>query len=539
MNTDDTIRAILRMEADAVDPSAAGWDAITTGIAARRRRMWWVRGGALATAALTVVAVAVFASTNGTPKGLDQANPSPSVSTSASPSPVVSPSDAPAVDNSPIGAIWPLTTTAEVRAWTLDHSIYPSLATEDGAALGFARTYVGIADASVSEVGPGTYDVTRPVNGTQRTVTTVTVEGFALDGGAPYVVTLATSPSVAIDRPAAGDDVTSRLAAHGTYQTVDPAFDVSLRADSGGSAPVVLATGRATTGPPNVWDVSLAFTTTASTGSLLVTNGSLIDSGLADAAAVPVTFGRAAGALPEALVAVRDQRVAVISTAKGTVVRYLTDAQPGGGASDPELSADAKTVVYAQGAGTCASSILSVPVGGGSPTTLADASSGALSHPSRRGDVLAYLRSGCTTGAEIVVTGPRPATLPVDGSVRSGPVVGDGGVAYVTVKDTGTALHADGTITPPPGGCEWLAVTWSGRQLVAAAACGSDTRLYRLDADGQHLALAGYLGALKVTSLDYSTGDAYLLVGAADRAYVFAGGTTHAIPGTAQRPTWS
>ena len=48
MNADDKIRAILRLEADAVEPSAAGWDAIQAGIARRGARTWWAptsRGG--------------------------------------------------------------------------------------------------------------------------------------------------------------------------------------------------------------------------------------------------------------------------------------------------------------------------------------------------------------------------------------------------------------------------------------------------------------------------------------------------------------
>ncbi|MDQ1713229.1 MAG: hypothetical protein QOE45_2679 [Frankiaceae bacterium] len=292
--TDERLRAILRMEADTVESSPTGWDAIRSGVAARRRRAWWLGGPALVAVALTVGAVVFVVDLTASRRSLNPvASPSVSTSPPSSASPSATPTAAVPADPTPIGAIWPLTTKAEVAAWQADRATYPSLATPRGSALGFARNYLGIADASVvmrNTLGPihTVFDVTRPVNGATAVVTTLDVVDFGQPASGPWVVTAARSDAIAIDRPGA---VSSPFAAHGTYRAVDPAFTVTLRADGSGSAPVDLASGRAVTGPPNVWDCTLSFTTAARTGSLLVTDRSLADGGLAAAAAVPVTFG--------------------------------------------------------------------------------------------------------------------------------------------------------------------------------------------------------------------------------------------------------
>src|SRR5207248_3191560 len=52
----------------------------------------------------------------------------------------------------------------------------------------------------------------------------------------------------------------------------------------------------------------------------------------------------------------------------GSAVAYLTGAQPGGGANDPQLSSSGEEVFYVQGAGTCASALHAVTVGGNHQT---------------------------------------------------------------------------------------------------------------------------------------------------------------------------
>jgi hypothetical protein len=562
MNTDDKLRAILRSEAETFEPSAAGWDAIRTGVAERRRRTWWLRGSAFAVTATAVVAALLFVDLDHSRDTLHPATPGPSVATSA-PAPSASPTGrAVAADPTPVGAIWPLTTRDEVRRWEADRATYPSLATENGSALAFARTYVGVKDATVVPRGSGQFDVTRPLNGAPHVVTTLTVAGFGGDGGAPFLVTLATSAEVAIGTPAAGAAVASPLAAHGTYRTVDPSFTVTLRADGPGSAPVDLASGHAVTGPPDGWDVTLPFTTAAGTGSLLVTNPSLADGGLAGAAAVPVTFASGPAA-PATFAATVGGRVAVLSSATGAVVRYLT-AAGSAGAGGAALSADGQTAVFATGGG-CGNSIRSVPFAGGAERTLVAARPGyVVESPSQSGEVFAYRQRACAGGApagnggEVVVSNSSttPRVIAVDGTVVAGPVAGQRLVSYVVARNGVTTLHTvDSTgeladaVAAPPTGCDWLAATPSvpgddplAQPLVTAARCGADTRVYRTSSEGRDPVLLGHAGTLSVVSLDYPADGAHLLLGAREGTafgtYAYEGGVAHRIPGTAAYPTW-
>jgi hypothetical protein len=568
MNTDDKIRAILRMEADTVEPSPAGWDAIQNGIAERRSRGWWTRGMVIASGLAVVVGVVVFVAAERAPRSINEipstASPgistTPSASASPTPSAVVPP-------NEPIDAIWPLTTTDEVRAWQGDQERYPSLRNATSSALAFARNYVGLADAEIQAL-EGNYGENRfeVRNGDGVVVSTLTVKGFGKDGTAPFVVTLATSDAVRISTPVAGSSVWGTVQAEGTYEAVDPALDVTLRADAEAAAPVPLGTARAGTAEGNTWSASLTFTTSAKTGSLLVTNPSLKDGSVAAAAAVPLRFGVVTFPGPKAMVAARDGRIAVLSTATGSVVRWLTPVLPGGGASEPELSDDGKTVVYVQGTGTCSSEIRSVPVAGGKPTTLVGGGEGALSHPTRRGEALAYHRTECQEGGDnqlIVLRTPAGVdTVRVEGVLTGGPVMGERFVAYTVREGTASVLHtvdvygelADNPVQAPAG-CLWLSPAWGPRDaterdsLWVAATCSPrdeviETRLYRFDQDARNRTLVATLDDLRggVVSLDFA--GEHLVIGTTavktdPMAWAYVGGTLRQIPGFALRPTWS
>ena len=557
MNADDKITAILRMEADTVEPSPAGWDAIQQGLTARRSRTWWTLGAAVAGSAALVIGAVVFVGTADRREGREvlPATESPNVE-----SPTSSPSATPpATSNAPIHAIWPLTTDTEVAAWQADNTTYPSLATASNSALAFARNYLGVADADIvaleGSFGENKFEVRRD----GAVVSTVTVKGFGADGTAPFVATLAEAPDLRISSPAAASAVPGSFTAQGPYEAVDPAIDVTLRADTTGSAPVELDKARATTGPGG-WTAPMSYETDARTGSLLVTNASLRDEGIGSAAAIPLTFGLTPVEGPKAMVAARDGRIAVLSTTNGSVVRWLTEQLPGGGASDPELSADGKTVVYVQGAGTCASEIRSVPVTGGEPTTLARSNGDTVLHgPSMTSGGLAYVRSSCDGKRDEVVAHGGPLVEQVDGSVRGEVVLGERFIAYITVKGTATTLHAVDPYgeladvpTPAPEGCAWQAVTWGAKdgndrpQLFVAASCSPsdevvETRLYRFDSDGQNRTLLARIDVLGVTSLDYA--EENLVIGTSfrgvDAAYSWISEELRRIPGVAQRPSWS
>lgn len=567
MNTDDKIRAILRLEADTVEPSAAGWDAIQAGVARRGARTWWTRGAALAGAAAVVVGAGAYVATSDrSPRGIDQvpATSGPSVSTSplpsasASPSPTATPPST--VVDEPIHAIWPLTTTREVADWQADEETYPALRTARGAALAFARNYLGVPDATVvgeERFGESDYEIRTP----DFLVSRVHVIGHGEGGTAPFVVTRAEADPLRIAEPEAATALAGRVTVRGTYEGVDPGITVRVRADGGGTAPVELATQRAGTGPSG-WSASLEFTTRATTGSILVTLASGRDGSVAAAAAVPVTFGRAPAttAGPAEVVATRDGRIAVLSAATGKVVRWLTAA--GARAFDPQLTADGKTVVYAQGTSTpCRSDIRSVPVGGGTPKTLA--TGGGLSGPSLRDGVLAYVRSECEGNTvarqfvEVRSAGPRQS-FEVGGTLRGdGVVAGERFVAYL--DEDGAMLHlpdAYGEFADSPrkapDGCAWTALTWGARdvndreQLFATAACestpdGATSYLYRMDADGQNVTRLEQVDVPDIVSMDFA--GEHLVFGSRAHdsetsVYSYVGGVPRLVPGYGARPSW-
>ncbi|HWL36657.1 MAG TPA: hypothetical protein VNQ77_10725 [Frankiaceae bacterium] len=560
MNTDEKIAAILKMEGDSVEPSPAGWDAITAGVAARRKQSWWLRGTALAGAAVVVVGAVVYVAADRSQQGIDTPPAStggPSAEQTVTPSPASQTPAKTPVPNLPIDAIWPLTTTDEVEAWEDDHATYPALETASGSATAFARRYLGLPDATTHALegnyGENDFEVR---NGTFA-VSRVTVKGFGEGGTAPFVVIAARTDALTISSPAAGGAVEgSTVRVTGPYEAVDPAIDVTLRADDSGSAPVELAKERATTSEFG-FSADLSFTTTRRTGSVLVTLASNKDGSVAAAAAIPVVFGEAPEyAGPKAMVAARDGGIAVISTATGEVVRWLVEGfDVDVRNSDPELSDDGKTVVYVEYTDECSSVVKSVPIAGGTPKTLTGPEQRFLSSPTLRHGKLSYLRGPCQHASdpvEVVVDGKATR---VDGRV-GGPVAGERFVAYTVTKGRVSTLHtvdiagelADNP-APAPEGCQWLAPTWGpadagGRdQLFVAASCSPrdevvETRLYRFDQDALNRVLLTTLDVLGVTSLDYA--GEHLVIGTNDAAaYAWTGQRLRAIPGVADRPTWS
>lgn len=559
MNADDKIRAILRLEADAVEPSPAGWDAIQQGIASRRARPWWTFGAALAGAAAVFLGVTAYVATTDRadrgPTGVGPASP-PAASGTHVPTPAPTTAVRPATD-APLDAIWPLTTRSDVTVWERDPETYPALRTAKGAALAFARTYLGIPNAEVRGKEQPGESVWEARNGTFA-VSQVTVRGFGADGVAPYVVVLARNDALVITSPKPGAYVSGVFDATGTFEGVEPALDVYIRGDSptgsGGKA-------RAETSPQG-WTARMSTAGRTGTGSLLVTSPSGRDGSVAAAAAVPVRFGEPVE--PKVIVAAREGRIAVLSAETGAVVRWLTEAVPGAGAYDPELSDDAKTVVYAQAAGTCASEIRSVPVAGGEPTTLVPASEGRLSHPSRHGDALAYARMRCAAGGndqEIVFRRDGTRTRVVPAVAPNGPVVRDRIAAWVTSEGRGGGwLHTADvygelgeTEVAAPDGCSWAAAAWgprdTGREaaLYAVATCAPSTaeqpqaRIYRFAPGSTTYRLVAMVAVPLPRFLDVA-GEHFVIGsanGVSSAAYTYVDGALRKVPGVAERPTWS
>lgn len=504
MNTDEKIRAILQMEGDAVEPSAAGYDAIKAGIEARRRRTWWVRGSAFAGTAVATAAAVVVMAGDPTPQTIQPA-PSTSVGTEPTTGPTA-PTATPTVvaqpDARPLGTIWPLTTHGELRAWQKDNATYPSLSSPSTSALAFAKNYLLTPDATVEGVGESNDggQVFRMRRGTV-VVSTLEVLGFGDGGTAPYLVTRATSEAVRISSPLPETKAASPLRVDGDYQEVEPAITVRLRADGPGSAPIELGDVRATASPSNTWRAELAYTTTATTGSLMVTVGSPTGDGFSAAAVIPLTLTPSATPQGDVFAGVRDFRVAVFAP-NGEFVRFLNDRQPGGGPSAPDVSPDGSKVVWAQGAGTCATTVQYEPVTGGTPVVVDSGADGVATMPVWVGDGrIAYALTPCAGTAEMteiriydVASRSTQTIVGMAAAPTSMAASPDGKhLAWIMNDVLNTYQFSTGaarSVDPAPG-CRWRSVdvagtTTAGRAiLVTASTCpGSSTVVVERFAQG-------------------------------------------------------
>jgi dipeptidyl aminopeptidase/acylaminoacyl peptidase len=107
--------------------------------------------------------------------------------------------------------------------------------------------------------------------------------------------------------------------------------------------------------------------------------------------------------VPARFVAEVRGRIAVVSANTGRVERYLTAAKPGGGAVEPALSHDGRTVWFSRVDGACAAHLAFVPVAGGDEQTLPGSGEAGpegtpLPRPGRR--QIAYARASCDRGPD-------------------------------------------------------------------------------------------------------------------------------------------
>jgi hypothetical protein len=110
---------------------------------------------------------------------------------------------------------------------------------------------------------------------------------------------------------------------------------------------------------------------------------------------------------PARFVAESDGRIVVVSAQTGRVERYLTNQLPGGGAEEPAVTPDGRTVWFSRGDGSCAAHLASVPVTGGKEEKLPGSGEAGpegtpLPRPSQ--PHIAYSRIDCKEpGAALIV----------------------------------------------------------------------------------------------------------------------------------------
>jgi hypothetical protein len=79
---------------------------------------------------------------------------------------------------------------------------------------------------------------------------------------------------------------------------------------------------------------------------------------------------RPAGDMPARFVTESGGRIAVVAVNTGRVEKYLTGDKAGGGATDPAVSPDGRSVWFSRADGDCAAHLASVPVAGGKEETV-------------------------------------------------------------------------------------------------------------------------------------------------------------------------
>jgi hypothetical protein len=202
-------------------------------------------------------------------------------------------------------AIWPMTTAAEITAWERDHSTYPFLVDPEATLLAFAKSYLGIANAYV-DMSPGP-----PADGVNNTGvadppvicrrSTATGRPVCFDAPYPDVrgVTSMESRDLRLDDAVDGARntgagigvrVASPFVVSGTYEGPDRVIDVELRASPADGGKTI-SRGRAKVRGGR-WSLTLHFTTSALTGSVLAVADGGGDGGIGSAAAAHVSFLR-------------------------------------------------------------------------------------------------------------------------------------------------------------------------------------------------------------------------------------------------------
>jgi hypothetical protein len=278
--------------------------------------------------------------------------------------------------------------------------------------------------------------------------------------------------------------------------------------------------------------------------------------------------------IPRTFAAIRDGRVAVLSTGTGRLLRYLTAAHPLGGATGPAVDDRRQTVYFAGTTGTCNVPLLAVPYGGGRARVV-DGSPGRHLSPTldRSSHRLAYLSFSCTQVLDMITvrdlrTGhTRSLTIPPAAEVQSMAWVQDRPVLAVVVwrldlPGRPTQLHLldtrrsrsvhQGRLVTAAAGCDFTQVARRGprNKLAAAEICFIDGKRFQrlVDVDpvagsrGRVLATVpadhGYVNSLDVDGSGRHVMYMGMSTTAGPSAYVLQDGRPRRLTTDVTFPTW-
>ncbi|HEU5033154.1 MAG TPA: hypothetical protein VFT62_00190 [Mycobacteriales bacterium] len=368
------LRDALREEAETVVPAGDGLSRIQHTVQERRARRRWLQPVLAVTSAVVLVlagfgAYAFVGHDRGNDKVVlghqsDSPNPEP---TSAAPSP----SEAPVSDvHFPKLAIFPFTSATEERNWEKEYAAgsTPWAADPKTVALMWVDNILG--QPSVDKVTGQQIAGHRAVIGLGRVVggesaqpvdvTSVSLQKF----GNAWIVVGADDPTsnLTLSSPQPHEAVSSPLTVTGPGFGVDESLQVDVR---DAESPTSYGSGRTGFGNGTTqWQVDVPFTTPSkAVGTVVAVLTSNADGGPQRITAQQVRFTSTAqpgGGTPAYFYAVKDNRITQFASRDGSAIRYLTDAQPGGPVSDPQVSATGDRIYYVQGVGTCADRLMAV-----------------------------------------------------------------------------------------------------------------------------------------------------------------------------------
>lgn len=397
----------LKAEAETIRPAGDGLSRIRDRVERRRGRVRWLMPVAsLGTAAaLTGGAFGAYNAFSGDDQALRTgrlAHTGPAQHSSAAPSATqpttpsastTAPSTARSTDPAtavatrkgeaaaPATPVWPFHSAAYVAMWQqayADSGSQPwhldagATATAFVDSLNLPAQDLGVA--TTTPVSNGTVDVrvttASTADGTPRVFAIVRLTRWGAGANAPWEVIGVTAPGLSIDSPAAAAAVASPVTVR---YTLDGGVeeDVYTSAwDSGGR----LASGHATVGG-GAQQATLSFGRARAAAGYVVVADVQSASGTATLtrlAVTPVRLGTSATPTnpqgkqyPPYFVAVQDQRVGLFYSKLGGFGRWLTDPQPGGGVSSPQLTADDRWVYFLRGGGTGVQNLMRVSINGG------------------------------------------------------------------------------------------------------------------------------------------------------------------------------
>ena len=473
---ENDLHALLREEAETIIPAGDGLAKIQRRVERRRNRLRWMRPALAVTAAgALIVAGAV---TYGQVTHDDQSVHLPADGLTQSPAPSPSGAAVPgqALWSGPDGASWRSDADQTALHFLSDHLQMPYLDTV------VASTVRG--DSAEVAVGRGLPSETkRAVAATTITLQRASGTWYVESARADLLTVTTTSVNA------------STVTVSGRLTGVDESIQVELLA---GDSPQPLA--HASTpggGQDSPWQVTLERPVTDATRlTVVVYLPSALDGNAARVVALALDVGDGPGptaAYPTVFFAASDGRIAKLSSTDGSVISSLTQQQPGGGDSDPQLVGN--QVYFLRGAGSCANTLLSVPTSGGGATGVYTPSNATVTGyaVSSDGHRLAVVEQSCADAGQqrIVVsdsstgttaTTPWAAQPP---SVEGDPAWSPDGTQLAATVRTGTLWGVrvwnpftatsplDGrALVSPHDGCALSDPVWTPDSLAAAEVCG-------------------------------------------------------------------